>query len=131
MARRPKKSAAAEQKTTLAERISAAQSPDVDELNLSGLGLTGLPAQLFELTHLRKLTLDRNRLTNVPAGLSKLTDLKTLELRDNPLEAIPAAVFQLSGLRDLDPSGTGITEIPTQSGNCLNYVILMPTVPPP
>jgi len=70
-------------------RIRAARSAAAQTLDLIGLGLTALPAELAQLTHLEWLDLSDNRLTALPAELGQLTNLRWLSLSGNPLTALP------------------------------------------
>ena len=50
-------------------RIAEALTAGRTSLDLSGLGLTEVPAELGQLTNLTTLTLSRNQLVSVPAEL--------------------------------------------------------------
>ena len=65
----------------------------VQRLNLSRLGLTQLPTELGQLSHLQVLLLARNSLTQLPAELGQLSQLTYLDLSNNPkLQSPPPAV---------------------------------------
>jgi internalin A len=106
------------------QRIAAASRQGSGRLNLSGLGLTALPAELWTLNGLRvlwlsdnqltslppeigalrqlvRLRLDRNRLAALPPEFGALTALRELWLHDNQLAALPDTFWQLSQLRTL------------------------------
>jgi internalin A len=99
------------------------------ELDLSGQGLTELPAEIGKLIQLETLilgkveewkrvddkfvpTLVTNELTTLPKELAALANLRTLNLSGNPLAAIPDIVIELGQLTSLTLVSTGLSEIP-------------------
>jgi internalin A len=117
------------------QRIAVARRQGSVRLNLSGLGLTALPEELWTLTTLRvlwlsdnqltslppeigalrqlvRLRLNRNRLTQLPPEVGALTELRELWLHDNQLAALPDTFWQLSQLRTLALNGNKLTELP-------------------
>ena len=86
-------------------------------LDLSGNGLTGLPARAFAgLTGLRELRLDDNALAELPAdAFADLGQLEVLALGGNALAALPEAAFAgLTALDTLDISGNVLAELPAE-----------------
>src|ERR1041385_5126898 len=77
-------------------RIQEARKIHPDYLDLSGLGLTGLPESFAQLSKLKSLYLDRNQLTLLPESITQLSRLQVLSLRDNRLTALPESVARLS-----------------------------------
>ena len=78
--------------------------PRVVGLSVNSRGLDGtIPAELGDLTGLRRLDLFENRLTGpIPAELGKLADLQSLDLSDNRLTGqIPSQLGVLGELRSL------------------------------
>ena len=90
-------------------------------LSLNSRGLDGtIPAELGDLTGLRRLHLFENRLAGpMPAELGRLTSLRSLDLSDNRLTGqVPVDFARLSNLRSLDLSGNRLTgAIPPQLGD--------------
>jgi len=68
-------------------KIEENRETQTEKLNLSGQGLSEIPPELFELTHLTTLILSRNSLKNIQ-GLEKLTNLIELHLSSNKLSNI-------------------------------------------
>ena len=95
--------------------------PRVVGLSLNSRGLDGtIPAELGDLTGLRRLHLFENQLTGpIPAELGRLSSLSSLDLSDNRLTGqIPVDFARLSNLRSLDLSGNRLTgAIPPQLGD--------------
>jgi hypothetical protein len=94
------------------ERIRAAAANGSEELDLSELGLTELPDELWELKQLTSLNLSRNQLTGVPDAISRLTSLTILNLSRNQLTEVPEAIFGLTNLTRLDLSENQLTGVP-------------------
>ncbi len=67
-------------------------------LDLSGLGLSELPAEIGRLTRLSMLNLGDNQLVELPAEIGRLAGLEELYLDGNLLAELPA---QIGGLRQL------------------------------
>lgn len=117
------------------QRIAEARRTNSPRLNLSNLGLTELPPELFELTNLRvlwlsdnqlrslppeigalrqlaRLRLNRNQLAALPPEFGALTELRELRLLDNQLASLPDAFWNLTQLRILGLGGNFLTDIP-------------------
>ncbi|MFF9572447.1 hypothetical protein [Streptomyces sp. NPDC014685] len=114
----------------------------LEELDVSGTGLTGLPESIGALHHLRVLDISGNRFTELPEALGGLDRLEVLRaahltcrlpewidrlrsLRELDLSrlnqgrhycdtpvAFPEAVTRLTGLRSLDLSNTWLESVP-------------------
>jgi Leucine-rich repeat (LRR) protein/GTPase SAR1 family protein len=91
-------------------------------LNLSGLGLTELPAEIGKLVQLEKLILGEwneeiedlvgNYLTSLPPEIEKLIKLKVLSINQNLLTETPEVIGQLQSLTRLELSNNQINETP-------------------
>ncbi len=62
------------------QRIAAARRTNSSHLNLSSLGLTELPPELFDLINLRVLWLSDNQLHSLPPEIGALRQLARLRL---------------------------------------------------
>src|SRR5689334_13431020 len=60
------------------------------ELDLSEMGLSQLPPEIWQLTHLERLNLSRNELTELPPEIGELTNLQSLDLASNQLTSLPS-----------------------------------------
>jgi hypothetical protein len=81
------------------------------QLDLSGLALTSLPADVRRFTRLRKLNAEHNRLRALPAWIGELTSLHTLELAHNQLRTLPAELVHLTRLPYAPTAlNTGVTQ---------------------
>jgi len=67
-------------------------------LNLSGQGVTELPAEIGQLANLQTLKLSHNQLTSLPESIGQLTNLQSLELSQNELTSLPDSIGQLTNL---------------------------------
>ena len=100
--------------------------PRVVGLSVNSRGLDGtIPAELGDLTGLRRLHLFENRLSGpIPAELGMLADLQALDLGENRLTGqIPVDLARLSNLRALDLGGNRLSgPIPSLLGDLDNLV---------
>ncbi len=85
-------------------------------LDLSGKGLTKLPAELWQLSNLTEFDISYNRLTAVPKELGQLSHLTRLDLSKNQLTAVPKELGQLSHLIELNLSSNQLTAVPEELG---------------
>lgn len=93
-------------------RIATARDRGADELDLRGLGLRTLPAELADLTGLFDLHLADNELSDLPPWLSRLNQLAALHLGGNFFEAVPRVVSNLTSLQILDVSDCPMMALP-------------------
>ena len=85
-------------------------------LDLSGLGLTRLPARITQLAKLTELDLSHNLLATLPPELGQLPGLTKLDLSHNPLAALPPEIGQLTSLAVLDLSHLPLAALPAEIG---------------
>jgi len=82
------------------------------ELELSGQGLTSIPADVGKRTELRSLDLYDNRLAALPDSIWELTSLEKLNLAGNQFESISERVGELTRLRMLDLGHNKLKALP-------------------
>lgn len=109
---------------TVIELINRAAKEQWKELDLTGMELTELPAQIGELHQLEKLILgkwDKNRkkwigneLKEFPLEIFNLTNLVELNISNNKIERIPPQIAKLTNLTVLDLWNNQIEEIPPE-----------------
>ena len=92
-------------------RIQEAKRENSPTLNLSGLELTHLPSELFELINLTKLELTDNELSTLPESIGKLINLTRLDLNNNQFTLIPKIIGKLTKLTHLILWGNRITKL--------------------
>ena len=85
-------------------------------MNLGNNQLTGLPADIGQLTSLVELRLGENRLTSLPAEIWQLTSLTELVLDGNQLTSLPAEIGQLTSLERLTLGNNQLTSLPAEIG---------------
>lgn len=83
-------------------------------IDLGGLGLSALPAELFQLTKLTHLSVRGNQLTSLPAEIGQLVRLEQLSLADNQLVNLPPEMGQLTGLTHLNLRNNELTALPIE-----------------
>ncbi len=104
--------------------IERAAADGRKELDLSGQGLTEIPAEIGKLTQLETLSLWRNQISKIPEYITNLSNLTILNLGDNQISEIPECITNLSDLTELYLGGTQISEIPDCITNLSNLTRL-------
>jgi Leucine-rich repeat (LRR) protein len=94
------------------------------ELQLTDRGLTALPPEVTQLTHLQTLRLRDNQLTSLPPELGQLTDLQVLDLRGNQLTSLPPELGQLTKLHTLHLGANQFTSLPPEIAQLPNLELL-------
>ena len=90
------------------QKIAAALKSGATELDLSGMALTELPPELWELKNLKVLKLgyeytgEKNQLKEIPNEIGQLTQLTELNLSYNQLNTLPDSLGQLTQLISLN-----------------------------
>ncbi len=97
-------------------RILQALENNSTELDLTGLKLDSLPAELFNLTTLEWLYLGNNQLTSLPKQIGQMANLEGLDLTDNQLTSLPKQIGQLSCLGWLPLAGNRLARLPEEIG---------------
>ncbi len=100
------------------------QATHLQELDLVGNELTVLPPDIGRLTNLRQLKLDNNQLTTLPPEIGKLVNLETLTLHRNHLTALPPEIGQLTNLRRLTLKSNKLTALPPEIGHLVSLTVL-------
>lgn len=104
---------------------AAAPAAVTSRLDLRGMGLTKLPADVLDRTDLTELDLSDNRLTGaLPAEIGRLRNLRTLDASGNQMTGVPAEVGRLSELETLDLSDNRLTGLPLELGNLKKLRVL-------
>jgi len=86
------------------KRIEEANRSASTTLDLSGLQLTSVPEEVWELTNLTILRLSHNPLKSLPKEIERLTNLTTLYLSMNQLVSLPEEIGGLTNLTFLNLS---------------------------
>lgn len=106
------------------QRIEVARQEESTELDLSNLGLSEVPEELGELTHLQELRLDQNRLASFPSVILNLINLSRLYIYANQLIGIPPELGQLTKLTRLSLPNNQIYKLPSELGDLKNLTVL-------
>lgn len=96
----------------------------VSKLDLSNMGLTTLPTDLFKCKNLRKLNLSNNYIKTIPAELSNLKKLRNLDLSYNEISTLYSKNFDFQKLEVLILRSNRIKKLPWQIGNLAKLKIL-------
>ena len=92
------------------------QLSSLQTLSLYGYQLSQLPAEIGQLSSLQTLNLGRNQLSQLPAEIGQLSSLQTLYLGRNQLSQLPAEIGQLSSLQTLDLAWNRLSQLPAEIG---------------
>ena len=106
------------------ERILEAERTGATELDLSGLGLSELPPELWELSELHYLNLWDNKLNSLSPDIGQLTNLQALDLGANNLNNLPMEIWHLSTLQSLSLYANQLSILPADIGDFHNLRIL-------
>jgi hypothetical protein len=96
----------------LKDPVNANQVNSIYKLDLSGLNLNTLPAEITLLTHLIELYLNNNPLQHVSSYLSDLPQLTTLEMNNVQIHYIPRSISKMKQLQWLSLTNNRICIIP-------------------
>jgi Leucine-rich repeat (LRR) protein len=96
------------------EMIHWAIAQEETSLDLAGLGLTSLPAEIGKLTAVRQLSLRHNQLTSLPPEIGNLHHLQQLSLANNLLTSLPPELGQLTQLTHLNLRHNQLTQLPIE-----------------
>ena len=105
-------------------KIERAARDGLEELDLSGMRLTELPEEIWQLTNLRILDLNNNHLKSLPSKIFQLTNLTELYLYVNPLRNLSSEIGQLVNLKILDLSSTSLRGLPSENFQLTNLTEL-------
>jgi internalin A len=97
-------------------RIREAQETGATVLDLGGLRLYELPAELAALTSLTKLRLVSNRLIDLPDWLAEFQQLTKLDIANNHFRVFPQPITALRNLTSLVVNYHKFAEIPVELG---------------
>ena len=105
-------------------RIEEVNQTNATELDLSGLSLSELPAELWQLSSLTSLMLNNNQLSTLPSEIGQLTTLQVLLLSGNNLNSLPIEIGQLTNLLHLNLDDNQLRALPPELGNLKNLQYL-------
>jgi len=107
------------------ERIKTAIQKGGWILDLSGLGLLGIPHEVFvSLVNLQYFAFNRNQLSILPAEIGNLKRLRDLNLSDNHLSSLPPEIGQLKLLERLFLSGNWLSSLPPELADAASLRVL-------
>ncbi len=100
------------------EKIKHTRETNAKYLNLSDMGLTTLPKELFTLTNLTSLSFERNKIKTISEDIGNLVNLRVLFMQDNKLIKLPVSMGCLTNLDYLDlMCNWNLTELPMSMNN--------------
>ena len=87
---------------------------EVLRLDLSRLKLDTFPQEIFQLTNLQELKLNKCRITELPDRFDALPYLQRVQFQHNEITVIPPTILQLNNLKMLDLADNIIEVIPNE-----------------
>ena len=87
------------------------KAKNVRILSLKNTNLKTIPTEIYGLTNLESLNLEKNNLSKVDSDIKKLTKLKRLVLSNNIFEVFPSELTKLKNLTHLDLSYNGLVTV--------------------
>lgn len=109
--------------STIREKILETKRYSYPNLFLNACDLESLPAEIFELTHLKYLDLRFNRIKIIPEEINKLINLETILLNNNELEEFPLQLGDLKKLKSITISNNPIAPPEEIIGRGFNHII--------
>ncbi|XP_051838744.1 leucine-rich repeat-containing protein 27 isoform X3 [Antechinus flavipes] len=107
---------------SIIEGIVSSFSPTLD---LSKRGLEHLSEEIFKISHLKQLHLQRNELSIIPKDFFQLLpNLVWLDLRHNKIKAIPSGIGSHKNLKTLLMEKNPIKALPVELGNLMSLKAL-------
>jgi len=97
-----------------AKRIKETSIYNRPWLVLEKLGLTEIPGEVFELTHLEELIVIDNLLTSVPSEVVELPNLSRLIFFYNEIIELPPEIGSITNLTHLDMSCNQLESLPLE-----------------
>ncbi|MEK7546318.1 MAG: leucine-rich repeat domain-containing protein [Patescibacteria group bacterium] len=99
--------------------------PSSKRLDLSGQGLTSLPASALARTDIEELDISGNRIGGaLPSEIGRLKALRVLDASGNVMTGVPAEIGHLPELRVLDLSNNRLTGLPHELAELKNLATL-------
>jgi len=100
--------------------------PQLESLQLSGMGLIHLPSLSANCSSLKYLDLSRNQISFIPPSFLRFSQLKSLNLEYNHLDQLPPLANRLLSLQKINLRGNQFQTFPASLQNLkkLNYINL-------
>lgn len=93
-------------------------------IDMGGMHLRNLSAELFKYSFLTTLYVPHNNLTSLPSGIASLTHLVLLDVSGNKLTSVPPELGMLTNLRELLLFDNQITNLPSELGTLYQLDLL-------
>lgn len=97
--------------TDLARVDQIFQGKFTEEDTLDCCNLKDVPPEALNLSHIEKLSLEKNHLIAIPDDIDNLSSLKFLYLKFNNLKSLPSTIKNIQSLEQIELFGNSITEI--------------------
>jgi len=85
-------------------------------LILADCGLDQIPNEVFDLVHLKSLSLKGNNLQSIPKEIKKLANLVSLSISNNEISELPDELFELQNLETLSIKQNKVKVLPNNFG---------------
>ena len=92
----------------LSIKVRRAKRSGEPSIDISGMGLTSIPSELLELTHLTKIDMSGNQIKSLDK-ISFFKNLTELNAKNNKISSLPDEILELDKLENLRLGGNPIT----------------------
>lgn len=89
----------------------ASEMPHLESLTLISGYLSEIPAEIYQLKNLRRLTVNWIKIQKIPEELTRLKKLQHLEISSTPVQEIPDWLYKMKHLQTLQLSHNKISHI--------------------
>lgn len=96
--------------TTLEELRQFVNTGQILKIDLSVLGLTSIPEEIYRFENVKTLGLNGNKITDVRLDLKRFKQLDYLDLNHNPIRKLK--LTRTNQLKNINLQGTGMVRIP-------------------
>lgn len=100
------------------------EATGLERLSLSGNPIGRLPERLFDLSSLTELVVGAAGLTTVTPAIARLSNLVVLALRANRIRTLPAEIGNLGKLKHLDLGNNRVASLPDTVGELSSLEVL-------
>lgn len=97
----------------------------LETLELNGNGVSAIPAGVFKLPKLKRISLQKNNMQNISdTPIGHVSTLQIIDLSNNDLATVPDSIGRLTNLKEIYLQGNSIVSLPDSMGELKSLMIL-------